>query len=170
MSPEFLILRVVHVLGAIVWAGTSVFVAFFLSPAIGMAGPPGGAVMGALVKRKLFTIIPIVAVVMMLAGLRLIMILSGGFSAAWFGTRSGQTYVVGAVGALAAFALFMLVSHPAIGRSMKLSQQIAQAPEAERGALTAELNAVRTRAGKASMTSALILMLTAVAMSIGRYV
>ena len=167
---EILILRIVHVLGAIVWAGTSLFVAFFLMPAMGMAGPAAGPVMGGLVKRKLFTIIPIVAVVMMLTGLWLMMISSAGFSASYFATRSGQTYVAGAVGALAAFAIFMLVSHPAIGRSMTLGQQIAQAPEAERGALMAQMNAVRARAGKASIASALILTLTAVAMAIGRYV
>ena len=170
MSAELLLLRIVHVLGAVIWAGTSIFIAFFLSPALGTVGPAAGPIMGALYKRKLFTIIPAVAVAMMLAGLRLMMIVSAGFSPSYFATRSGQIYLIGAAGALIAFALFMLISHPAIMRTMQLGQQMAQAPEAERGALIAQMNALRTKGGNASRASAIVLIVTAIAMAVGRYV
>jgi uncharacterized membrane protein len=170
MYAELLVLRIVHVLGAIIWAGTSLFVAVFLMPALGTVGPAASPVMGALVKRKLFTIIPIVAVIVILAGLRLMWISSNGYSPAYFSTRGGMTYSLGAVCALVAFTIFMTVSHPAIGRSMQLGQQMAQAPEAEKGALAVQMGAVRARAAKAAIASALLLTLTSVAMAIGRYV
>jgi len=170
MYGELLFLRIVHILGAIIWAGTSLFVAVFLMPALGTVGPAAGPVMGALVKRKLFTVIPIVAVIVMLAGLRLMWISSNGYSAAYFATHAGTAYSVGAVCAIAAFIIFMTVSHPAIGRSMQLGQQMAQASEADKGALMAQMGAVRAKAAKAAIASALLLTLTAVAMSIGRYV
>jgi uncharacterized membrane protein len=169
MHAELLVLRVVHILGAILWAGTSLFVAFFLLPAMGMAGPAAAPLMGALVKRKLFTIIPAVAVITMLAGLRMMWLNSTGFSASYFAATGGRTYVAGAVLALAAFTLFMIVNHPAIGRMMQLGQQVAQASESERGPLMAQMNALRARAGKASLMSALLLTLAAVTMAVGRY-
>ena len=170
MNTEFLVLRAIHVYGAVLWAGTNPFVAFFLMPAMGLAGPAGGPVMGALVKRKLFTIIPVVAVATMLAGLRMLWLVSAGFSASYFATRSGMTYVAGATGALAAFTIFMLVNHPAVGRMMQLGQQMAQAPEAERGPLAAQLGAIRARAATASIVTALIISLTILAMAVARYV
>jgi uncharacterized membrane protein len=169
MSPELLVLRVIHIYGAVMWAGTSLFVAFFLIPAIGAAGPAGGPVMGALIKRKLFTIVPVVAVVTMLAGVRLMWLTSQGFSAAYFSSTMGQTYSLGATFALATFFVFMTVSYPAIGRMMALGQQIAAAPEAERGALGAQLNAIRSRAATASKIAALFISITIVAMALGRY-
>jgi uncharacterized membrane protein len=170
MQAELLVLRIVHIVGAVVWAGTSLFVALFLMPALATAGPAAGPVMGALVKRKLFTIVPTTAVLMMLAGLRMMWINSMGFSASYFAATGGRTYVAGAVLALAAFTIFMAVNHPAIPRIMQMGQQLAQAPEAERGAIAAQLNALRARAGKASLASALLLTLAAVTMAIGRYI
>jgi uncharacterized membrane protein len=170
MNVELVVLRVIHIYGGIVWAGTTLFVAFFLLPAMGLAGPAGAPVMGALVKRKLFTIIPIVAVITMLAGLRMLWLVSGGFSTQYFASRGGMTYATGAVFALAAFVVFMTVNHPAIGRMMALGQQMASAPEAERPALAAQMNAVRGRAALASKVSALFITLTALAMAVARYV
>lgn len=170
MNAELLVLRAIHIYGAVVWAGTSLFVAFFLIPAIGAAGPAGGPVMGALIKRKLFTIVPVVAAVTMLTGLRLMWLASNGFSAAYFASTLGKTYTIGATFALATFVVFMAVSHPAIGRMMALGQQIAAAPEAERGALMEQLNAIRARAATASKVAALFISITIVAMALGRYV
>lgn len=170
MNPELIGLRIIHVVGAILWAGTSWFMAFFLGPALATVGPAAGPVMAAIQKRKLFTIVPIVAVLVMLAGLRLLQIASNGFSASYFATRSGTTYVTGAVCALLAFTVFMSVSHPSLAKMMKLGPQMAQAPEAERGALMAEMNVVRARAGKASLATAMLLTLAAIAMAVGRYV
>lgn len=44
MATELLALRVVHVLGAVIWGGTSIFVAVFLMPALGTLGPVAGQV------------------------------------------------------------------------------------------------------------------------------
>jgi uncharacterized membrane protein len=169
MNSELLVLRVIHVYGAVVWAGTSLFVSFFLIPAIGMAGPAGGPVMAALVKRKLFTIVPIVAVITMLAGLRLMWLTSKGFSAAYLSSALGQTYSIGATFALLTFIVFMAVNHPAIGKMLVLGQQMAAAPEAERPALMAQLNAVRARSATASKANALFISITILAMALGRY-
>jgi uncharacterized membrane protein len=170
MSIELLTLRIVHVLGAITWGGSSIFNAFLIGPAMALAGPAAGPMLAALQKKNTFTIIPVVALVTMLAGLRLLMIDSAGFTAGYFALRSGQTFVAGGTCAVMAFLVFMLVAHPAMVRVVALGPQIAQMPEAERGALMGQMNALRMRMGIASKASALLLVAAGSAMAIGRYV
>ena len=169
MNSELIVLRAIHVYGGVLWAGTSLFVTFFLVPAIGMAGPAGGPVMGALVKRKMFVAIPWIAVVSMLAGIRLMWLTSKGFSATYFESRMGWTYTTGATFAVLTLVVFLTVNHPAIGRMMALGQQLASAPEADRPALTTQMNAVRARAATGSKVTALFISITVLAMALGRY-
>ena len=169
MNVELVVLRIIHIYGGVIWAGTSLFMSFFLMPAMGVAGPAGAPVMGALVGRKVFTIIPVIALLTMLAGLRMLWLVSGGFSAQYFATTSGKTYAGGATFALATFIVFMSVNHPAIRRMMRLGQQMASATDAERPKLAAEMNAVRGRAVLASKVTAVLLTLTVLAMAVGRY-
>lgn len=170
MNIEVLVLRVLHVVGAITWGGTAFFVAWFLLPALGEAGPAAGPLMAALVKRRLFVIIPVVAVITMLAGLRLLWITSHGFSPQFLESRVGLTYVAGAVAALAAFTTFMSVNYPIIGGMGQLQHRMAQAADAERGALAAQMNALRGGAASGALISALLLMVATIAMAVGRYV
>ncbi|MDP1890712.1 MAG: hypothetical protein Q8K55_07425 [Gemmatimonadaceae bacterium] len=169
MEIELLVLRIIHVVGAILWGGTAMFVAFFLMPAMGMAGPAGAPVMGALVKRRLFVIVPTVAVITMLAGLRLLWRISDGYSAAYFATSAGMTYFIGTIVSITGFAIFLTVSRPALGKMGTLQQQMAQAAESERGALMTQMNAVRGRAGAAAKAIALLLIIATVTMAIARY-
>ncbi|MHB8838687.1 MAG: hypothetical protein ACYC7F_07015 [Gemmatimonadaceae bacterium] len=170
MHAELLVLRIVHVVGSILWGGTAMFVAFFLMPAMGMAGPAGAPVMGALVKRRLFVIVPTVAVLTILAGLRLLWLASSGLGAAYWTTRSGMTYAIGAVCGIAAFTVFLTVSRPALGQMGQLQQQLSQASDAEREAIMSRMAAVRGRAAAASQVIALLLIIAAITMAVGRYV
>lgn len=169
ISAEVAVLRIVHVLGGVIWAGTSIFLTFFLSPVLKTIGPAAGAVMGGLANRKRFVIIPTIALAVMLAGVRMLMIASSGFQAAYFAAPQGKTYLVGLVGAVAAFVVFMAISHPSLTRVLALGPKMAQASEAERGAMMAEMNGLRARAGKASLVSTVLLITTILAMSLGRY-
>ena len=169
MQAELLVLRIIHVVGAVLWGGTAMFVAFFLMPAMGMAGSAGAPVMGALVKRRLFVIVPTVAVITMLAGLRLLWLISDGYTAAYFSGRMGMTYLLGTIASITGFTIFLTVSRPALGRMGALQQQMAQAAESERAALMAQMNAVRGRAGAAAKAIALLLIVATVTMAIARY-
>ena len=170
VNPELIVLRVIHIVGGVIWAGTAMFVSYFLLPAMGMAGPAGAPVMGALVKRRLFVIVPTIGVITMLAGLRLLWLASNGFSAEYLASRTGITYVTGAVCALLAFTTFLVINHPAIGRMGALQQQLAQTAEADRGPIMAEMGVVRQRAATGTRITALLLLVTVLAMAIGRYV
>src|SRR5688572_21882948 len=98
MSSEILVLRIVHVLGAIFWLGSGLFTTFFLVPALVRLGPAAaGPVMGALQQGRLFTVLPVVALLTIASGARLLQIVSGGFSSAYFATPTGQTFLWSAV-------------------------------------------------------------------------
>lgn len=169
VNMELLLLRIIHVVGGVVWAGTGIFVAVFLLPAMGMAGPAGAPVMGALIKRRLFVIVPGIAVLTMLAGFRLLWLAAGGSGWSYLGSGSGVTYSIGSVAALTAFTIFMTVNRPALGRMGALQQRLAQTPEAERGPLMAEMNAIRGRTATASKFVALFLTVAAATMAVARY-
>lgn len=169
MNMEWQVLRILHVLGGVIWAGTAIFLSFFLIPALGDVGPAGGQVMGALVKRRVFVIIPTIAVIVMIAGLRMMWISSDGFSMAYFGTWLGAAYLTGTVLSVSTLTLFFTVNRPAITLMMKLGAKLAAAPDAEKGAIAAEMAAVRARAAMGSRAAALLMGTTAVLMALARY-
>lgn len=169
MTAELLVLRLVHVLGGIFWVGSGLFTTFFLLPALAKSGPAAGAVFGALQQRRMFTVLPIVAVLTLLSGARLIWIVSSGFSPAWMGTRMGQTFLWSGVAAVLAFVVGMLVARPAGAKAARLGAQLAALPEPERGARMAEVDRLRRRSAAGGAAATTLLLLAAAGMSIARY-
>jgi uncharacterized membrane protein len=170
MTAELLVLRLVHVLGGIFWVGSGLFTALFLVPALAGVGPAAGQVMGGLQRRRLFTVLPVVALLTIASGLRLMWIGSGGFDAAYFASAPGGTFAASGLAAIAAFLLSLLVSRPAAVRAAGLGAAIAAAPdEARRAALAAQLERTRRRGGLASNAGALLLVLAAGGMAVARY-
>lgn len=170
MSPEILVLRLVHVLGGMFWVGSALFSTFFLVPAITAAGPAAAPVMGALQKRRLFMILPVIALLTILSGLRLMWITSGGFRPEYFQTRSGATFAIAAAASIVTFALTLLVARPMAVRGTQLAGELARAPEGEaRAAIAAELARVRSRGAVATMAGVAMLLLAASGMAVARY-
>src|SRR5688500_17721761 len=100
---ELIVLRLVHILGAILWLGSGLFTTFFLLPAMTKAGPAvAGPVMAGLQQRRLPTILPIVALLTMLSGIRLMMIVSAG-SPQWFASPMGRTFSISGALAIVSF-------------------------------------------------------------------
>jgi len=169
MNIELLVLRIIHVVGGVVWAGTAIFIATFLLPALGQAGPAAGPVMAALTNKKVFVIVPIIAILTMLAGLRLMWIASEGYGAAYFHTRPGMTYATGAVLSMIGFAIFGAVNRPALARIGELTAKLPTASDAEKATMGAEIGALRARALKGTRATATFLGAAAIAMAAARY-
>jgi uncharacterized membrane protein len=170
MHAELLILRLVHVLGGLFWVGSGLFTTFYLMPALASAGPAAGQVMAGLQKRRLFTVLPLVALLTILSGLRLMWITSAGFSSAYLDSANGRTLIAGGVAAIAAFVLSLLVARPAAVRSAALGASLAGMPEGEaRAAAANELAALRRRTTIASHTAVALLLLAASSMAVARY-
>ena len=165
-----LVMRFLHIVSAIFWGGSMMFSASFLFPAITDAGPDGAKVGAALAKRRFLVIMPIVALVTILSGSWLYWRVSGGFDAVFMGSGMGTTLGIGALCAIVAFVVGVVVVRPAMMQAGALSQKAAQASASERDALLARAQALRARSGSAGRVVALLIGLAAAAMAVARYV
>lgn len=166
---EIVVLRLVHVVGGIFWVGSMMYLTFFLLPAIAELGPTAGQVMAALQRRKPFVWLPIVALLTIVSGLRLLMISSASFSASYLATPTGQAYLGAGVLAIIALVVGLVVNRPLMGRMMALSASLADADTATRERVGAEIAAVRSRARAAAVLVTWMLVVAAAGMAVGRY-
>lgn len=170
MSTELLLLRLVHILGGIFWLGSGLFTTFFLIPALGRVGPAAAApVMGALQQRRLFTVLPVVALLTILSGVRLFQIVSAGFQPTYISSRPGQTFLWSGIAAVIAFLLSLVVARPAAVRAGQLGAAIASLPEEKRAGQLAELERLRRRSALASIVAMVLLTGAAAGMAVARY-
>jgi hypothetical protein len=170
MDLLFLTMRLLHILLGVFWAGTIIFNAIFLGPALRDAGPDGAKVFGGLVRRKLLNILPIVAAINLLSGLYLLWKVSSGFQPGYFHTAMGMAFSFGALMAITGFGLGVSIMRPAALGAMALGQAAAQAPPAERDLKLAQAQVLRLRAASATRVIATLLALAVAAMAVGRYV
>lgn len=171
MNAELLILRLVHILGGIFWVGSMMFTTFFLIPVIGSSPAVAGQVMAGLQKRRLFTFLPIVALLTIASGIRLLAIASAGFSSAYFSTSMGRVFAASSLAATVAFLLSLLISRPGFVRVGRLGASLATAPdEGARQRITAEMQRVSKRVAIANAVVAALLLFAAAGMAVARYV
>ncbi len=166
-----LILRVVHVVLGVFWAGAIFMVALFVQPAIAASGPEGGKVMVALVKRRLLDIVPGAALATILSGLWLLSRDSSGFQGQWMGSRMGMALSTGGALAIVGYLIGMFVMRASTLKAMALGQSAAQLTDAAaKEAAMGQVQALRRRAALAGRTVAVLLALTVVAMAVARYI
>jgi uncharacterized membrane protein len=169
MPFELLALRLIHVLCGVFWVGAGLYSTLFMAPAMSKAGPAAGPIMEELVRRKIFTVMPLAAVLTMLTGLRLLWIVSGGFVPSYFSSPTGATFALGGALAIVGFLLGMFYLRPGQMKMGQLTQQMAKASDAEKPALQAELAKVRSKNAVGTAAAMAMLTLSVVTMAIARY-
>ena len=170
MDGLTVVLRLVHIVAGVLWAGIGIFAALLLAPAIQDSGPEGGKVMGALQRRGMMTLMPILAVTSILAGLWLYWRVSSGFRPSFVHSPMGMTLALGALASIAAFGAGIFVARPAMMKAGGLMQALGAATgEEERRRILAEAQRLRTRGGRAATTGAILLLLAVAAMAVARY-
>ena len=168
---EIIVLRLVHILGGVFWVGSGLFSAFYLNPALAKVGPAAGAVMVDMTRRRLFVVMPIIALLTILSGLRLMWIMSTGFSAAYFASAFGATYAAAGGAAILAFLLGIFVMRPTGTRIGAIGAALAGPADGnERSLLGAEMAALQRRSAWANRVNAVLLLLAAAGMAVARYV
>lgn len=165
------LLRLVHVISGALWVGGAIFIAAFLMPAIRAVGPAGGPVMYQLAQvRRLPLYMMTLMALTVLSGGTLLWRDSGDLGWRWLQTGPGLCYGVGAVLALVAAAVGMLVSTPTakrLGAAVATVHAAGRPPTAEEVAHIQLLQAATARA--ATIISGLLVLTTA-AMAVARYV
>lgn len=163
-------LRVVHVLGGLFWVGSALFNAIYLFPAMREAGPAAGAIMGSMRRRRLFLVLPLVALVTILAGVRLMWITSADFSAAYFQSARGSMFAWSGTAAIAAFVIAMALARPTAMKMGAMQQTLAKAQDdVERAKLAAGLQGLQRRNRVISFVVNALLIVAAAGMAAARY-
>lgn len=163
--------RLIHVAGGVFWAGTLVFASLYLQPSIRDAGPDGGRVLAAMLRRRFFDAMPIVAALTLLSGIWLYWRVSGGFAATYLKSGPGIVFGLGGALALVAFAVGLLVLRPATIAAVRLAQSLPQAAAGpDRDAAQRQLDALRRRMLLGGRAVAVLLGGSVVAMAVGRYI
>jgi uncharacterized membrane protein len=171
MNSELLVLRLVHILGGIFWVGSLMFTSFFLQPTLSSSPAVAGQVMAGLQKRRLFILLPIVALLTMLSGVRLLWIVSVGFSDAYLSTPTGRTFSAGAGAAIVGFFLSLLVVRPGFLKVGRLGATLATATDqAARQRISGEMQRISRRVTIANGIVVGLLLSAAAAMAIARYI
>lgn len=165
---ELIVLRLIHILGGILWLGSGLFTLFFLQPALIKAGPAtAGPIMANLQQRRMFTILPVVALLTILSGIRMMMIVSAG-GPQWFQSPMGRTFSISGALAILSFLTAILISRPATVRMGKLAQ--ASIPDgASKDARDAQIRSLQRRAAWSTQIAIGLLILAAAGMAVARY-
>lgn len=169
-SALMIVLRLIHIVGGVFWAGAAMLMAWFVFPASRALGPAGGAFMQQLMFRQKARVYVAVAMgLTILSGLtmyiRMWMITDG----AWNASRMGITLGVGAVAAIIAGAL----GGTAAGKFGQRLFDIGTAVQASGGPPTdeqrAEVELLQGKIYKFFRIIAVLLLISVAAMASARY-
>ena len=170
MDIPLIIARVLHIGAGVFWAGSLLFISRFLNPAVAESGPAGGQVMQAIGKRGITAAIPASAIITILAGIYLFYRVSAGFDNVYMSSGPGITYSIGGTSAIIALLIGGTIVRSSIDKMLHLGATLGSTPESERGAIMAEMNALRQKNHSATRIVSVLLMITVFCMAIGRYV
>lgn len=169
MTAEVIVLRLIHIMGGIVWVGGMTVMAFFVMPVLTGLGPAAGPVMAGLNQKKFPVIMPIIALLTILSGLRLMMIDSANFQGAYFQSPVGRTFAMAGGLAILAFLFGIIVVRPVMMKSMALGQQMGAADATQKAKLEEEMGSLRKRGATANMIIFVMLLVAALGMATARY-
>jgi hypothetical protein len=164
------ILRAFHIVGGSLWVGATVFNALYLIPAIAAAGPAGGQVMRILVQvRRMPVFMNSVMGVTLLSGIALYGWDAGGSWGAWVSTPMGLSLTIGAALAITVSAIGSIVAVPSVRKLGQLGAEIAKSGGPPSPEQSAEAARLQGRMLGTARLGASLLVLTAIAMAVARY-
>lgn len=165
-----LVLRLLHIVGGVFWAGAVFLMVGFIFPSVRDAGPGGALFMQRIQRRRLPVFMNGAAGLTMLSGLilygRAIALTDG----AWARTSSAMVFGIGGVATiLAAIIGGALVSRSGV-RLGKLGEAIQASGHPPSPDQAAEMSALQAKMGRGMRIVASLLLVAVVAMATARYV
>lgn len=170
MNYYMILLRIIHISGAVFWGGTTFMVAGFLTPTIEATAPESGKVMQHLAgKTRFSTIMSITATLVVISGLLMYWELSNGLNTSWITSGQGLGLTIGGLAGLIAAGIGLSV--PA--RATKTMAAVAQEIEAQGGPPTADqmgaIQAAQARLKQGGQMTAVLLVIAVLGMATASY-
>ena len=167
---DFVVLRLIHVLGGAVWLGAAVTMFLFLQPTARATGPEGQRFMLHLLRDRRFSEVVLAAAVLTgIAGAILFWRDTNGLQLALM-TQPGMVgFTVGAIAGGIALLLFLFVGYPAGRRLIAIGSRLEmerRGPSDDEQRVLAIAQRTLTRVGS---TVLVLLIVAAAAMATARY-
>ncbi|MDB4913329.1 MAG: hypothetical protein JWM95_973 [Gemmatimonadetes bacterium] len=173
MSHSTLVLfRLIHIVVGVFWAGSIIFLAAFVLPAVTKAGPGGSSVMQQLMTvRKLPVYLMASVFITILSGIGLYWYDSAGFtSKVWLASPQARILGIGAILGIIVAIIGGTVNSPTAARLAKLGAQVQAAGGPPTSEQAAELQRLRNRLTSAVNIAAVMLIVIVACMAVARYI
>jgi len=170
MDLYVIVLRIVHIFGAVFWAGTAFLTTGYVGPAVTAAGPEGGKFMQALLGQTRFLrAIAAAAGLTAVSGLLLYWRASGGLRLAWIGTGTGLGFTIGGLAGLTASGIGIGVQNRgsrALVALWKAVQASGAPPTSEQAA---QMQAHQKAIAQGGQWAAILLIIAILGMATAQY-
>ena len=166
-----IVLRIIHILFGVFWAGGAFVAAMFLVPSVRAAGPAGGAVMRQLMEVRKFPIYAIVfGLLTVLSGLWMYFHDNSISNGTFAKSRAGMTYGIGAIAAILTLVVGATIMGPTGAKMAKLMGEIAAQGTPPSPQQQEMIKGLQARLGLGTRLASALLGITVITMAIGRYV
>ena len=171
VDVTMVILRMIHILSGVAWAGAVFFLTAVVQPAIEGGGPEAGRFMQRLASQSRFRLVMAIAPgLAVLSGLVLYARVSAGFQIAWITSGAGLSLTIGGLAALLTVVVFGVFQRPVAERLQVLGGEVQRSGGTPTSAQAAEMRVLQQRMRQTMWWATLLLTVTVLTMSGGRYI
>ena len=169
MNTLIIVLRLLHIVSGAFWVGSIVLAVVFLEPTAKAFGATGERFLAhVLFRKRLLPALVAAATVAIGTGAALYWITSGGLHVEWIATPTGLGFTAGALAALAAYAIALIVLKPQFDRVATLSDK-PPASEVEPPLPAAKSDMDEPRVRRWSLIQVTLLLFAIATMAVARY-
>ena len=167
MDVYAVVLRVIHIVCGVFWAGTAFFNVIVLEPAVNAAGQEGQKTMGAIMRLGLTMLLGITSGLTMVSGLLLYGKDSSGFTMAWIGSPQGLVLTLGSLTGIAGGIIGGAMGGRAGKKLTDLGAEVAQAGGKPTDAQASQMAALRNQLHLGGQIQAMLLLVAVLCMAVG---
>jgi hypothetical protein len=163
------LLRLVHIVFGVFWAGAVFFIVSFILPTARDAGPAGGPFMRRFAQSSFANALVGAGALTVLSGFVLLFYVSGQMNPGWLGSPTGIVLSIGGLAATVTLILGLAIQLPTVRRMAALARAVEAAGGQPTEAQAAELPALQARMSRIARWAAILLLVAVVTMAIARY-
>jgi len=165
-----IVLRLLHILLGVFWAGGAFFAAMFLVPSVRAAGPAGGPVMKQLMEVRKFPIYAMVfGLITVITGLWMYFHNNSVSGGSFAKSHAGMAYGLGAVTAILTMVVGGVIMGPNSAKMAKLGGEIAAKGGPPSPEQTQMMKQIQDKLAFGARLASCLLLVTVITMALGRY-
>jgi uncharacterized membrane protein len=171
MDIYLFILRLIHIVAGVFWAGGLFTLAMFILPSINTTMPEGAKVMQRMMAGYRFPVHMLNAAgLTVFSGILMYAKLSLGFKLQWIVSPHGICLTIGGLAAIIAFLLGIFINKPRADRIGRIGKEIMQAGGLPTESQVAEMTNLRLAMTQMTRYMAFLVMIAVIGMAIAKYI